>query len=114
MRVTERQAMCSAIFAVAAMGGTIHVSKETAESFAGYGSQVRKALVIDMHEAWERCSFIVERPFYGNNQHGWRLNRYVSGSGQRGVSRFMETAREFSNAMHAVESMHRELGEVKQ
>jgi len=110
MRVSEKQAMCAAVFAIAAMGRKIHVSEKLAKELSGYSRGIVKALIVDASAAWAACAFVVERPFYGEGKHGWRLCRYLEGSAQRDVTDTFLTAREFYMAMRAVEQINTEIG----
>ncbi len=95
-RITEKQAIASAVFAIADMGGRIYAPGFDATN---YGRSVQQAIVTDMHEAWALSAFCIDRPFYGNNQHGWRLCQFCKGSGQQDIGPMFLTASAFNDAM---------------
>lgn len=101
-RVTEQQATMAAIFAVADMGGKIYAP---GVDVSNYGRVVQAAVMTDMKKAWAESAYVIERPFYGNNQHGWRLCAFTAGSGRADITPFFGTAREFADAMRTVSAM---------
>ncbi len=103
-RVSEKQATFAALFAVAELGGRIYLPDV---DVSDYGESVKRAVVADMHEAWAISAYVIERPFYGNNQHGWRLCRFCNGSGQSDIGPMFLTARDFNDAMRLVHDMSR-------
>lgn len=110
-RTTEKQAHLAAFFAVAEMGGKFHTSrKDVIDYVKSLGKRYQRALVLDMKEAWACSAFLVERPFYGDNKHGWRLCRYWKGSGQSDVGKMFLTSGAFYDAMHTAADMWREIG----
>lgn len=103
MRYTEKSVIASLVFLAARSKIRVHLHPDDAKRFADYGPAVRRAIVTDMHKAWNACAYHLERPFYGNNRHGYRVCRYVNGSALREISRMWTTAEEAVNGIRFAE-----------
>lgn len=104
-RVTPLMAEKAALFAVADMGGRLLVSEAFAKSMAGYTLKVWNAMITDHAKACRIGAYCIERPFYGDGRHGWRLNKLLDRGGQADVGPFFKTASEFEAAMRMVSAM---------
>jgi hypothetical protein len=101
-RTTEAQLVAVTLFAVADMGGKLHLSPKEAKRFEGYSPHVVAAIVTDMHEAWGASAYAIRHAL-----NGVGLIRYCNGSGQSDVSPLFETKREMAAAMRTVSEMCR-------
>ena len=110
-RTTHRQVEMAALFAVYDMGGKFFTSNKAVRDYVAKSEdpKLKSTLVLDLKEAWKKSAFLVDRPFWGNNRHGWRLNRFCKGSGQSDVTITFYTASAFADALHVVSSIKHEL-----
>lgn len=110
MRTTESQCHFAAWFAVTEMGGTFYTCHaKLVKEYKSYSPRLGATLVTDYETAKSSEAFLIERPFYGDNRHGWRLNRLRKGGGQADIGKMFLTAGSFFDAMRTTEDLAREL-----
>lgn len=97
-RVSKHQAYFNALLLCVERGAKLYWPD--APSLQGYSPKIRRAVVRDWPTAVKLRAYSVERPFYGNNRHGWRLVRFVGdGGGQSESGPMFESARAFTDAL---------------
>lgn len=102
MRTTEKQCYFAAWWACVAMRVPYFCTR--LGDVSGYSREARKYLVTDMHDAWRKGAFVVERPFAGTS-HRWRLCRFVKDSSAESDVSAVMTQGEFFYAMQAIRNM---------
>jgi hypothetical protein len=101
MRATEKTVMNQLVFAAVRSGQRVLMSEKHAATFSGYADDTVAACVTDYKEACRVGALVLERPFYGNNRHGYQVCQLTVGGGQRHITRMFPTAQEAANALEA-------------
>lgn len=99
-RYTERSVYHRLVILAASRNIPVLIPAKYAKDFVGYSLKIRRVIITDLGEAWKAGALCLNRPFYGNGRHGYRVARFTKGeSAESDLSRIFLTATEAIDAI---------------